>query len=31
MGEAIVATAAYTREEVECWNKVIKSAGVKLE
>jgi tripartite-type tricarboxylate transporter receptor subunit TctC len=25
------ATAAYMREEVERWNKVIKAAGVKLE
>ncbi len=34
-GEAIggtpQATAAYMREEVERWNKVIKAAGVKLE
>jgi tripartite-type tricarboxylate transporter receptor subunit TctC len=25
------ATAAYMRQEVERWNKVIKAAGVKLE
>ncbi len=35
LGEAIggtpQATAAYMREEVERWNKVIKAAGVKLE
>jgi tripartite-type tricarboxylate transporter receptor subunit TctC len=31
IGGTPAATAAYMREEVERWNKVIKAAGVKLE
>jgi tripartite-type tricarboxylate transporter receptor subunit TctC len=31
MGGSPQATAAYMREEVERWHKVIKAAGVKME